>query len=82
MTPKVGEFAATKGYFCKVGDWVSDQELCQHAVGKVIAMDDSGITLEFAAGNTVTLGAGLLSNPLQWEIDSWYKMRGKQSRIK
>ena len=78
---QIGEFAATKGYFQRVGEWVSDQELCHFAIGKIVAVDDSGVTLEFAAGNTVTLGAGLLSNPLQWEIESWHKMRGIQRHV-
>lgn len=75
---QIGDFAATKGYFRKVGEWVSDQELCGFAVGKIVAIDNFGVTLEFAAGNTVKLGTGLLSRPLKWEVSSWHKMRGVQ----
>lgn len=74
------QFAATKGYFQKPGQWVSDPTMHSHAVGKVVTINGTQALLEFAAGNTVALGMGLLFEPQQWEIDSWHRMRNETKR--
>ena len=64
------KFGATYGYF--IGkDWHYDR--CARAVGKIVGNDRSGVTLEFAAGNTVKVGH-VEGNVAQWEIDSWNRM--------
>lgn len=72
-TWKSGDYASTRGYFDRQGDWQTDTD--GHACGLVVDVQGANVTLEFAAGNRVTLGYGLLFTPEPWEITSWGKMR-------
>ena len=68
-----GDYASTKGYFDQRGDWQTDTD--GNACGLVVDVQGPNVTLEFAAGNRVTLGYGLLFRPDAWEVVSWRKMR-------
>lgn len=72
---QIGQFAGSPGYFERDHQWVVDQTMSSLAVGKIVAIEGGSVTLEFAAGNTVTLGEGLLRPVQQCDIDNWLRMR-------